>query len=155
MRTVPVFANIADASVATGTTRLTDLGALVQTALGDDLGGTKVMSVRARGSLIGSVGGVQSYAYALFIGPGVLDVADVAPNVSPMEFHWWTWNKINHRGQAHDLSAGTEFDEILLSLRTRGSRRLRDVGETLWFAEETVGQAQNAFWTFQLRATRA
>lgn len=134
-----------------GTTRLTDLGALIETMLGEDIAGGTIRSVYAQGTLIGTVGGVQGYGYGLFVGPNSLDPADVFPSTAPQNLVWWKHQFLNHRGQQHNvLAAAAEFTEHFLHMRTRGPRRLAAVGQTLWFADETQLQTQNASWTFRV-----
>lgn len=142
---------VADGTVTPATTRLTNLGTTLESSLGQDIGGMKIMGVRAHGSLIATVGGIQSYSYAIFPGVLTLDAADVQPTTAPQDFPWWVWRHKLYRGQAHLAAAATsEFDEHAMSFRTRGSRRMSTLGTTLWFAEETVGQAQNAAWRFDV-----
>lgn len=143
---------LADAAIAAGAVRLTNLTATLETALADDLGGRKIRSVQGWGNVIGTVGGAQDFTYALFVGPSLLDAADVFPFTQYGDNPWWTWNTLNHRGQQHNvLAAASEFTEHRVHLRTRSPRRLPMTGSNLWFVEEAAGQTQNAKWTFVAR----
>lgn len=111
--------------------------------------------MRGQGTLIGTVGGIQTFVHALFVGANTLDPPDVLPASSAGGLPWWTWQVRNHRGQQHNvLAAASEFTEHPLHIRTRGRRRVPMTGSTLWLAEETLNQAQNAAWTFTVRVTR-
>jgi len=146
---------IADGTVAPGTTRLTDLGASWQTSIGEELAGRLITSVRATGTHQSAVGGIQSVAYALFLGPDSLDVADVAPLTASDNYSWWYRRHLIHRGMSHTTGGGspaTEFDEKIFRFSTRGTRRMpANFGHTLWFAEETLTQNQAMAWTFDIR----
>lgn len=147
MRGTLWLGSVAAANVVVGTTRLTDLGSLIETGLGQDIQGGKIWGVHGQMDLIGTVGGAQNYSYGLFIGPNSLDAADVFPNSGVGDINWWKWGTYLHRGQAHQLTAGNEFDVHNLRFRSLGARRIRAHGETLWFAEEVAGQTQNVQWT--------
>lgn len=142
---------IADGAVTPGTTRLTDLGSLWEGVALEELAGRLITNVHGYGSHIGSTGGLQSYTYALFIANNDIDAADVGPATGSSEYNWWLRVPILHRAQQHNVGAGQEFDSMRLNFNTRGTRRMpRAPGMTLWFAEETVTQAQTVSWGFDI-----
>lgn len=141
---------VADGAVAVGTTRLTNLSTQIETQLDEDVAGGKVLQVKGWGNVQGTVGGFQTYAWGLLIGPDTLDAADVLP-ASDVDIRYWYHNLIVHRGQVHNVtSAVSEFDQFRLTMRTRGTRRLHTPGTALFLAEEVLGQTQNAAWTFRV-----
>jgi len=135
---------INDTSIATGASRLTDLGALVQARWGEDLLGCKI-AMQGNANILPSVAGVQSYTAAVFVGADTIDAADYLPATVDMDQTYAAYRRIVHRGQAHQLTAADQFDDINFRLRSP-ARYIKDRSTTLWLVEETVGQAQSAIW---------
>jgi len=138
-------------AIAVGTPRVNDLGAAVETAVGEQLEGAMIHAVQIIGRWRPTVTGSSQLCTAFFRGPSSLDVADLSPATDPGQ-NWLGWRATGTYGQRH-LVATTptlEFDEFRRTFWMRRKLRMRSFGDTLFFAEEVLGQDWEGAWSARI-----
>lgn len=135
-------------AIAVGTSRVNDLGAAVEAAIGEQLEGALIHGIEIIGRWRPTVTGSSQLCTAFFRGPSSLDVADLSPAADPGQ-NWIGWRATGTYGQRH-LVATTptlEFDEFRRTFRMRVKLRMRSFGDTVFFVEEVLGQDWEGAWS--------
>lgn len=149
-------------TAADGTaSRLTDLTTIIETTVSApdiELNRALITRVVGRGIARPAVADTpMTYSYGLLIDQDTLDVADVDLNLAGLGGRTiWAHRSIPMIPNQHLRSlTGTTFENEIdswnFSIRTRGSRRLKGFGQSLWFAESVQLQnLANCGWLFDI-----